>query len=67
MVIRAVFGFLKKMNHNEKDLLKKYDDEYRDKMIKQKEEYIEFKKNEGDSDLFFNEKDNRTKNRNNDD
>lgn len=67
MVIRAVFGFLKKMNHNEKDLLKKYDDEYRDKMIKQKEEYIEFKKNEGDSDLFFNEKDNRTKNRDNDD
>jgi len=29
-------------------------------MIKQKDEHIEFKKKEGDSDLVFNEKDNKT-------
>ena len=34
-------------------------DEYRKTMIKQKEEYIERKKKEGDSDLVFNEKDNK--------
>ena len=35
-------------------------DEYRKTMIKQKEEYIERKKKEGDSDLVFNEKDNKS-------
>ncbi len=34
-------------------------DEYRKMMIKQKEQYIERKKKEGDSDLVFNEKDNK--------
>jgi len=32
-------------------------EKYREKMIKQKEEYNEQKKKEGDSDLIFNEKD----------
>jgi len=36
-------------------------DEYRKTMIKQKEDYIERKKKEGDSDLLFNEKDNEKK------
>ena len=31
-------------------------------MIKQKKEYEEWKKKEGDSDLLFNEKDNKKKN-----
>ena len=60
MVIKAVFGFLRKMNRDENDQDKKHDDEYRKKMIKQKDEYIKFKKEEGDSDLVFNEKDNKT-------
>ena len=60
MVIKAVFGFLRKMNRDENNPEKKYDDEYRKKMIKQKEEYLKFKKEEGDSDLVFNEKDNKT-------
>ena len=34
-------------------------DEYRKPMIKQKEEHIARKKKEGDSDLIFNEKDNK--------
>jgi len=32
-------------------------EKYREKMIKQKEEYDEWKNKEGDSDLVFNEKD----------
>jgi len=60
MVIKAVFGFLRKMNRDENNQEKKYDDEYRKKMIKQKEEYLKFKKEQGDSDLVFNEKDNKT-------
>ena len=60
MVIKAVFGFLRKMNRDENNQAKKYDDEYRKKMIKQKNEYLKFKKEEGDSDLVFNEKDNKT-------
>ena len=60
MVIKAVFGFLRKMNRDENNQEKKYDDEYRKKMIKQKDEYLKFKKEEGDSDLVFNEKDNKT-------
>jgi len=35
------------------------EDEYRKKMIKSKKEYDEYKKQEGDSDLTFNNKDNR--------
>jgi len=61
MVIRSVFGFLKKTNSDEDKQVKKFDDEYRKKMIKQKKEYLEFKKKEGDSDLVFNEKDNNAK------
>ena len=33
-------------------------------MIKQKKEYDEWKKKEGDSDLVFNEKDNKKKDKN---
>jgi len=33
------------------------EEEYREKMIKQKKEFEEWKKKEGDSDLLFNEKD----------
>ena len=36
-----------------------FEDEYRKKMIKQKEDYEKQKKIEGDSDLIFNEKDNK--------
>lgn len=60
MVIRAVFGFLKKTNSDEDEQVKKFDDKYRKKMMKQKKEYLEFKKKGGDSDLVFNEKDNKT-------
>ncbi len=35
------------------------DEKYRKIMIKQKEEFDEFKKKKGDSDLIFNEKDNQ--------
>lgn len=35
------------------------EDEYRKKMIKSKKEYDEYKEHEGDSDLIFNDKDNR--------
>ena len=35
------------------------EDDYREKMIKAKKEYDEYKQKEGDSDLLFNEKDNR--------
>jgi len=37
------------------------EEEYRKKMIKQKEEYEKWKEAEGDSDLEFNEKDNKKK------
>ena len=36
-----------------------FEDEYQKKMIKQKEDYEKQKKIEGDSDLIFNEKDNK--------
>ncbi len=36
-------------------------DEYRKTMIKQKEEHDKRKEKEGDSDLIFNEKDNKKK------
>ncbi|HSB83703.1 MAG TPA: hypothetical protein VLD64_04385 [Nitrosarchaeum sp.] len=36
-------------------------EEYREEMIKQKEEHEKRKKHEGDSDLMFNEKDNKEK------
>ena len=34
------------------------EDDYREKMIKSKKEYEEYKVKEGDSDLIFNDKDN---------
>ena len=34
------------------------EDDYREKMIKDKKEYDEYKEQEGDSDLIFNDKDN---------
>jgi hypothetical protein len=34
-------------------------EEYREEMIVQKEEYEKWKKKQGDSDLMFNEKDNK--------
>jgi hypothetical protein len=37
------------------------EEEYRKIMIKQKKEYEEYKKKEGDSDLIFNKKDNKEK------
>jgi len=37
------------------------EEEYRKKMIKQKKEYEKWKKKEEDSDLVFNEKDNKKK------
>jgi hypothetical protein len=37
------------------------EEEYRKIMIKQKKEFEEFKKKEGDSDLIFNRKDNKEK------
>ena len=38
------------------------EEEYREKMIKQKKEYEEWKKKEGDSDLVFNEIDKKKQN-----
>lgn len=38
------------------------EEEYRKKMIKQKEEFEKWKKKQGDSDLMFNEKYNKLKN-----
>ncbi len=35
-----------------------FEDDYREKMIKSKKEYDEYKAKEGDSDLVFNKKDN---------
>jgi hypothetical protein len=35
------------------------EEEYREKMIKQKKEFEEWKKKEGDSDLVFKKKDNK--------
>jgi hypothetical protein len=37
------------------------EEEYRKKMIKLKKEFEEWKKNEGDSDLVINDKDNKEK------
>lgn len=37
------------------------EEEYRKIMIKQKKEFEEFEKKEGDSDLIFNKKDNKEK------
>ena len=37
------------------------EEEYREKMIKQKKEFEKWKKKEGESDLVFNEKDNKGK------
>jgi hypothetical protein len=36
-------------------------EKYREKLIKQKEDYVKWKNTEGDSDLVFNEKDNKKK------
>jgi hypothetical protein len=36
-------------------------EEYREEMIKQKEDYEKWKKKQGDSDLMFNENDNKEK------
>lgn len=36
-----------------------FEKDYRKKMIKQKEDYEKMKEKEGDSDLIFNEKDNK--------
>ncbi len=36
-----------------------FEKDYRKKMIKQKEDYDKMKEKEGDSDLIFNEKDNK--------
>jgi len=36
-------------------------EKYHEKMIKQKEEYDNWKNDEGDSDLIFNQKDNEKK------
>ncbi|AJW71021.1 hypothetical protein [Nitrosopumilus adriaticus] len=38
-----------------------FEEKIREKMVKQKEKYEEYKKKEGDSDLLFNEKDNKSK------
>ncbi|HEY5736097.1 MAG TPA: hypothetical protein VIS47_06025 [Nitrosopumilus sp.] len=38
------------------------EEEYREKMIRQKKEYEKWKKEKGDSDLVFNDKDNKEKN-----
>jgi len=40
------------------------EEEYRKKMIKQKKEYEKWKKKEEDSDLVFNEKDNKKEDKN---
>ncbi|WP_281361118.1 hypothetical protein [Nitrosopumilus oxyclinae] len=37
------------------------DEDYREIMIKQKKEFEEYQKKEGDSDLIFNKKDNKEK------
>ena len=37
------------------------DEDYREIMIKQKKEFEEYKKKEGDSDIIFNKKDNKEK------
>lgn len=37
------------------------EEEYREIMIKQKKEFEEYKKKEGDSDIIFNKKDNKEK------
>ena len=41
--------------------MKLFEEKIRENMIKQKEEYEEYKKKEGDLDLVFNEKDNKKK------
>ncbi len=45
------------MNHE----IDEFEKKYREKMIKEKEEYDKMKEKEGDSDLIFNEKDNKKK------
>lgn len=37
------------------------EEKYREIMIKQKKEFEEYKKKEGDSDIIFNKKDNKEK------
>jgi len=37
------------------------DEDYRKIMIKQKKEFEEYRKKEGDSDIIFNKKDNKEK------
>ena len=39
--------------------IEEFEKEIRKKMIKQKEDYDKMKEKEGDSDLIFNEKDNK--------
>ena len=41
--------------------IEEFEKKYREKMIKEKEEYDKRKEKEGDSDLIFNEKDNKKK------
>ncbi len=41
--------------------IEEFEKKYRKKMIKEKEEYDKMKEKEGDSDLIFNEKDNKKK------
>ena len=45
------------MNHE----IDEFEKKYREKMIKEKEEYDKMKEKEVDSDLIFNEKDNKKK------
>jgi len=40
-------------------VIEEFEKEIRKKMIKQKEDYDKMKEKEGDSDLIFNEKDNK--------
>ncbi len=40
-------------------VIEKFEKDLRKKMIKQKEDYDKMKEKEGDSDLIFNEKDNK--------
>jgi len=40
-------------------VIDEFEKDFRKKMIKQKEDYDKMKEKEGDSDLIFNEKDNK--------
>ncbi len=64
-MIRAIFEMLKKTRQSQNNSPKQHHDEYRSQMLKQKKDYDEFKKKEGDSDLVFNEKDNSFKEKSN--